>query len=33
MRPWFLGTIVLGSLAVFTLETTLTRNIGEKEPA
>jgi hypothetical protein len=33
MRPWFLRTIVLGSLAVFTLEITLRRNIGEKEPA
>lgn len=33
MRPWFLRTIVLGSLAVFTLEITLRRNTGEKEPA
>jgi 4-hydroxybenzoate polyprenyltransferase len=33
MRPWFLRTIVLGSLAVFILEITLRRNIGEKEPA
>jgi hypothetical protein len=33
VRRWFLRTIVLGSLAVFTLETTVRRTVGEKEPA
>lgn len=33
MRLWFLRTIVLGSLAVFTLETTVRRTVCEKEPA
>jgi hypothetical protein len=29
---WFLRTIILGSLAVFTLESILRRHIGDKEP-
>jgi hypothetical protein len=33
IRPWFLRTIVLGSLAVFILETTVRRTVAEKHSA